>query len=267
MPARRTAGRSRGSRRSRAGGSRRGRARSRRRSAVSSSIATAAAGSASRASADETRSELTVARDPFPRAAPMYVQSTVWSLSWMSIVSQAKLRWSTSDQSASSDVLPNPGGATTSASEGRDSASRFVRRARRTVPGRRRACVQLGGLQRRPASPGRPRSAGSLSAVTCRLHPTCRYRARAAGHALGPPGLPLVREKTASNVPLLPGAGTTYTSADQKTKPERWTESTPVDAARARRTGPGPPTTDRMRAPLPRATVTSTLTDTGGRQG
>ena len=44
-----------------------------------------------------------------PSAAPMYVQSTVGSLSCRSIATQAKVRGSTSAQSASSDVFPKPG--------------------------------------------------------------------------------------------------------------------------------------------------------------
>ena len=101
-----------------------------------SSAKSAAAGSGSRASAP---SRLAASSPPVasPSAAPMYVQSTVRSLSCRSIATHANVRGSTSAQSASSEVLPNPGGATTRESDGRVATSVRVSRARRTVPSRR----------------------------------------------------------------------------------------------------------------------------------
>ena len=101
-----------------------------------SSAKSAAAGSGSRASAP---SRFAASSPPVasPSAAPMYVQRTIGSLSCRSIATQAKGRGSMSAQSASSEVFPNPGGATTRASEGRAATSVRVSRALRTVPSRR----------------------------------------------------------------------------------------------------------------------------------
>jgi hypothetical protein len=140
------------------------RTRTQSASSASSSLATAAAGSASRAR-PVRRCINRPSPTTRPSAAPMYLQSTVWSLSWTSSVNHANGRESWSAQSASSDVLPNPAGATTSASDGRDATRSDVSRSRRTMSGRSRAECSFVACRPLPGPPaGRPR-AGSRPVV------------------------------------------------------------------------------------------------------